>query len=250
MALKLDIELTSSQKEAMAAIPDTAWFTQVIYRNAESPLHPDCFGVHLAEKNVAKQALVNDWIARSVKGKRVLDLFSANGAFSAIAAMAGAREVVGVEFSQERIRCAEFVASTLRTDCSISFRKGDVYKIAEYYKEPFDVILCLGGLYHVADPALLLREMGGLTRECLILQTDHVLPYRGNRAKFVVRRKNWTGQGMTSIRSGYGTWHYSRKCLHELLLHGGFRVLEERQPRGWGRRRLPWYAARCEPLQG
>lgn len=250
MALKLDIDLTDSQKATMATLPATAWFTQVVYRNAESPPHPDRFGVHLATKNVAKQALVNDWIARSVKGKRVLDLFSANGAFSAIAAMAGAREVVGVEFSRERIRCAEFVASTLRTACSISFREGDVYRIAEYFEEPFDVVLCLGGLYHIADPAFLLREMGRLTRECLILQTDHVLPARGNRAKFVVRRHDWTGQGMTSSCGGDGTWHYSRDCLHELLLHGGFRVLEERRPPGWGRRRLPWYAARCEPLRG
>ena len=33
----------------------------------------------------------------------MLDLFSANEDFSIIAALAGAKEVIGVEFSQERI---------------------------------------------------------------------------------------------------------------------------------------------------
>lgn len=249
MALHLDIELTESQMETMAAIPATSWFTQIVYRNAQSPIHPDLRGVRLAEKNVMKQALVKDWIVKSVKGKRVLDLFSANGAFAFIAALAGAREVVGVEFDADRVKCAEFVASTIQTDCKITFRQGDVYKIAEYFDEPFDVALCLGGLYHIADPAFVLRQIGNLTKEHLIMQTDHVLPFRGNRAKFIVRRQDWSAQGMTSIRGGYGTWHYSPECLRELLLHGGFKVVEERQPLWWQRRRFHWYSAYCELLQ-
>ena len=59
--------------------------------------------------------MVSDWITNSVKGKRVLDLFSANGGFSLIAALAGAKEVVGVEYSQERIQCAEFVINKIRS---------------------------------------------------------------------------------------------------------------------------------------
>jgi tRNA (mo5U34)-methyltransferase len=49
-------------------------------------------------------------------------------------------------------------------------------------------------------------------------------------SKFIVRREDKTKAGMTSIRGGYGTWHYSPGCLRELLLHGGFRIIEERQP--------------------
>lgn len=245
MAMRLDIELTESEKAAMAAIPATSWFTHFIYRNAESPTHPN---MRFADNNEMKQALVQDWLVESVKGRRVLDLFSANGAFSVMAAMAGAEEVVGVEYSEDRIKCAEFVASTVRSNCRIEFKRGDVYKIEDYFDAPFDVVLCLGGLYHVADPALVLRQIGRLTKQCLILQTSQVIPTRGNVARFIVRRQDRTKVGMTSIRGGYGTWYYSPGCLRELLLHGGFKIIEERQPPRFKRRRFPWYSAYCAPL--
>lgn len=245
MAMRLDIELTESEKTSMAAIPATSWFTHFIYRNAESPTHPNA---KLVDNNEMKQALVQDWLIEAVSGKRVLDLFSANGAFSIMAAMAGAKEVVGVEHSEDRIKCAEFVASTIRSNCKIEFKRGDVYNINDYFDEPFDVVLCLGGLYHVADPAWVLRQIGHLTKERLILQTAQVIPDRGNLARFVVRRQDKTKSGMTSIRGGYGTWYYSPGCLRELLLHGGFKIIKERQPPRLKRHRFPWYAAYCSPL--
>lgn len=244
MALRLDIELSEPQKAAMAAIPAASWFTQVRYRNAASPLHPN---PALAENNKEKQALVDDWLQGAVKGKRVLDLFSGNGAFSILAALAGASEVIGVEYAEERIRCANFVASTVDSPCRIEFRQGDVYKLREYFDEPFDVVLCLGGLYHIADPAFVLRQIGDLTKERLILQTSQVLPFFGNWAKFRVRSQDRTEAGMSSIRRGYGVWYYSPRCLRELLVHGGFRVIEERRPSLLKRRRFPWYLALCSP---
>jgi predicted RNA methylase len=130
VTLRLDIDLTDEQKAAMAAIPATVWFTRVVYRNAASPLHPN-FQLH--QNNEMKQALLNDWVRKSVKGKRVLDLFCGNGAFSFIAALAGAKEVVGVDYAEERIKCARFVSGTIPLNCKINFRCGDVYKIAENF---------------------------------------------------------------------------------------------------------------------
>ena len=77
----------------MESIPATSWFTPVIWRNAASPTHPKR---RLAENNEMKQAMTADWISKAVKGKCVLDLFSANGAFSFLAAFVGAKSVVGV----------------------------------------------------------------------------------------------------------------------------------------------------------
>lgn len=163
-----------------------------------------------------------------------------------LAAQAGAREVVGVEFSPERVECARFLASTLQTDCKIDFRVGDVYRLQDDFDEAFDVVLCLGGLYHIADPAFLLRQVGQLTRERLIMQTTQVLPLPGNWAKFKVRRQKKLGK--TSVRQGYGTWFYTPGCLRELLEHGGFDIIEERRPPLAKRRRFPWYLAMCKPM--
>src|SRR6266480_2250457 len=165
MALHFDTSLSDQQKAAMESIPATSWFTPVVWRNAASPLHPNR---KLEENNQMKQAMTEDWISNAVKGKSVLDLFSANGAFSFFAAAAGAKSVVGLEYSEDRVSCARFIATTIQTDCSIEFKCGDVYKICEYFHEPFDVVLCLGGLYHIADPAFILREAGRSKMDLLI----------------------------------------------------------------------------------
>lgn len=186
MAVRIDIDITENQLAAFAEIPDTSWFTQYVFRNAVTPIHPN---PSLAQDDEMKQLMINDWIDRHVKGKRVLDLFSANGGFSIIAAIAGAKEVVGVEFSHERIQCAELVYRTIQSqlDCHIEFKKGDVYDIGSFFDEPFDVVLCLGGLYHIADPPYVLRQIASLAKERLILQTSHVLPIPGDWARFTVR---------------------------------------------------------------
>ena len=143
MAVRIDVDLSTSEIDEMAAIPSTSWFTSFEFRNSESPVHPN---QSLAVNNEMKQKMVSDWITNSVKGKRVLDLFSANGGFSLIAALAGAKEVVGVEYSQERIQCAEFVVNKIRSklNTKIEFIQGDVYDIEGFFDEPFDVVMCLG----------------------------------------------------------------------------------------------------------
>ena len=111
----------------------------------------------------------------------------------------------------------------------ITFKQGDVYRIREYFDEPFDITLCLGGLYHIADPAFVLRQARELTTDRLIVQTARVLPLPGNWARFVS-----------------GSWHCSPGSIRNVLLYAGFRILEEQQPRWRERRRFPWYAAMCE----
>ena len=247
MALTLDIELSPQQLTQMRELPDIAWFTQVRFRNAESPLHPEAV---LSANNTMKQSLVGEWLASEVRGKRVLDLFSANGAFAVAAALAGAREVVGVESDPERVRCANFLASTLPAAARPHFLCGDVYRLSEYFAEPFDLVLCFGGLYHVGDPAHVLSEIRRVTTGRMILQTSQVLPLWGNWARFRIRRRDKRTTGLSSIRGGYGTWWLSPGCLRELIEHSGFGIIEERRPPLWQRARFPWYAALCEAATG
>jgi tRNA (mo5U34)-methyltransferase len=245
--VNIDVNLTDDQIKTLAGISATSWFTKFNFLNAESPTHPHkAFTI----SNDAKQEMTQDWIKDSVKGKRVLDLFSANGGFSTMAALAGAKEVVGVEFSQDRVDCANFIASTIKplTDCKLSFIKGDVYELTSFLKEPFDVVLCLGGLYHIADIAYVLKQIESLTTERLIVQTSQIIPIPFNLAWFKVRREDKTSKGRTSIQGGSGTWHTSPSCMRELLLHGGFSVSDERLPSLTKRISRPWYVANCVPL--
>jgi len=247
LSLKFDFDLTAAEKEQMARISDKFWFTQVAWRNAASPEHPE--SKHLGANHEFKRATVLPWIRESVKGKRVLDLFCANGAFSFEAALAGAKEVVGVEFSPERVACAQFVASTFKgkTDCAIPrFLCGNAYELPRYFSEPFDIVMAFGGLYHIADPPYILTQLRALTKERLIVQTSSILNKRGNYAKFVIR-KDQTKRGLTSVVGGRGVWFFSPTCFENMLQHAGFKIVESHRPSWLKRKQFPWYSAVAEP---
>ena len=247
MSLQLDYDLTDDEKGALRDIPAASWFTQVIWRNAASPRHPRA--EELDPNNELKQALVGDWVEQHVRGKRVLDLFCANGAFSFLAAMAGASAVVGLDFSPERVECARFVAQTLagRAPCLPTFQAADVYQLAGQFDRPFDVVLCLGGLYHMADPPFILSQVRALTAGLLIVQTSSIMLRRGNWAQFCIR-SDQTHEGLTSIVGERGAWHFTVECFESFLRHARFRVLESRRPPEPQRKRFPWYCALAEPV--
>lgn len=259
MPLQIDMELNEEEIRLMRINPESSWYTQVEYKNIISPKHPSPKAEYRFE---IRKNIMNDWIEKSVRGKRVLDVFSANGAFSCIAAMSGAKEVVGVEYVDERVKCAEFISSTINTNCHMKFIKGDVYNLQEYFKEPFDVSFCFGGLHHMADPAYILRQIGKLTKEKLILDTSHILFSPFNKAKFIyedkdiiktifkwlLRKQNkmkWHG---ANFEMRGGKWYYSKSCIRELLYHGGFDIIEDRQLPFYKRFRESLYFAFCKKV--
>lgn len=245
--LTLPFLLTSDESLAMSQIAPDTWFTQVSFANAVSPRCQQA-GV-LDVNHEMKKSLMLPWIRQIVPGKRVLDLFCANGGFSIECALAGAREVVGIEFDAERVRCAQFLAGVLKRNGMVvpEFHVGDVYTLNEHSKRPFDVVLCMGGLYHIADPPYVLSQIRNLMTESLIIQTSGILPGPSNRATFVIR-EDQTSKGLTSLRGGRGVWKVSVSCFRSMLRHARLRVLQDKQPRLWQRRRFPWYCALAEPL--
>jgi tRNA (mo5U34)-methyltransferase len=210
-----------------------------------SPRHPEASV--LDANHEMKKKLMLPWIRENVPGKRVLDLFSANGAFAVECALAGAQEVVGVEFDAERVRCAEFLARVLARNgvAAPRFCVGDVYTLTQRFSRPFDIVLCMGGLYHVADPPYVLLQMRKVMKDKLIIQTSSVIPGRSNKASFLIRADR-TANGLSSIQGGMGVWTFSVSCFQAMLQHAGLRVLAEKQPEFWQRRRFPWYCAIIE----
>ena len=227
--LNLNISLTKDEFDEMSNIPRDAWFTTVKFDNG---LSPHCQEASTLDANhEMKKKLMMPWIKASIRGKRVLDLFSANGAFAFECALAGAEVVVGIEFDEDRVRCAQFVARVLRRNGMVApqFYVADVYSIADRFPHPFDVVLCMGGLYHIADPPYILTQIRKLTRDKVIVQTSGVLPGTDNRATFVIR-EDQRAKGLTSLRGGKGVWMLSVPCFQAILTHAGFRLLEQAQP--------------------
>jgi tRNA (mo5U34)-methyltransferase len=121
------------------------------------------------------------------------------------------------------------------------FETADVYELPRVVPGPFEVTLALGGLYHVADPVLVLRNLRQVTSGHLVLQTSRVLRLAGSWGKFltVTRAADVTQEG------GAGVWKLSRKALETMLRYARFEVVERLPvPRIRGRR-IPWYGAIC-----
>lgn len=248
MSLDLKVDLNAEELETLKTIPAEAWFTQVKFNNAISPRHPEA--QDLDANHEMKQTLVSTWIKELVPGKRVLDLFCANGAFAFEASLAGAREVVGLEFNQGRVDCANFVSRAFsRTKYAApTFVAGNVYKMDELFKEKFDVVMCLGGLYHIPDPPFILTQIRAVTAEHLILQTSGVLDGTGSWAKFIVREDKQK-KGLSSIVGGKGAWKFTQECLENWLLHADFKIEDNKRPSLLKRSRFPWYCAIAKPIQ-
>ena len=154
-----------------------------------------------------------------------------------------------MEWSPERVRCAEFVASTLPSNIARPrFLAASVYDLSKLDLGTFDVALCLGGLYHVPDPSYVLDQIRPLVTDTLIVQTSSILNFPGNCAQFYIRgagRKGWS-----SITVGRGAWRMTARCFENMLLHAGFSIRDSRRPRLHLRRRYPWYCALCQVLVG
>jgi tRNA (mo5U34)-methyltransferase len=247
VTLRLDVELTPDELRRVADTDPNRWFTQVAFANGASPRHPRFEA--LEANNERKRRLVLDWLQRVASGARVLDTFCANGAFSFEAARLGAERVLGVDFDPPRIECAELVSDLLAAHGWATvpeFRSGNVYELAEVTKgEEFDVVLCLGGLYHVADPVLVLHRL----REAaspgahLLFQTSRMVWVPGQWARFSVREEDRRAGGLSSHRAGAGVWELSPGAIRAMLRVAGFEVLEARRPPVAGRRKFRWFTA-------
>jgi 2-polyprenyl-3-methyl-5-hydroxy-6-metoxy-1,4-benzoquinol methylase len=247
VTVELDVELTPEELERIRSSDPRWWFTQFRFANAQSPRHPKFAA--LEANNEFKRGLVLDWLEQRVPGSTVLDTFCANGAFSFEAARMGATRVLGVDFDPPRIECAQMVAAMVAAHHWATvpeFRSGNVYELAASTGgERFGVVVCLGGLYHVADPVHVLRQLRGATQDGghLVFQTSRLTRAPGQWARFSVREEDRRETGLSSHKAGEGVWELSPGALRAMLRVAGFEVLEARRPPVAKRRKFRWFAA-------
>jgi SAM-dependent methyltransferase len=106
----------------------------------------------------------------SLEGMRVLDLGCNAGYWSLCAIEAGADFVFGIDGRQMHIDQANLVFDVYDIDRSrYEFELGNFLK---YPLGPFDLVLCLGVLYHVSSPVDLFNIMAGTGAELLVIDTE------------------------------------------------------------------------------
>jgi SAM-dependent methyltransferase len=93
---------------------------------------------------------VHDLSPRPINELRILDLACLEGIFALEFAKRGA-EVVGIEGRRSHVERASFAARALGLD-TVRFLQGDVRDLSAEAHGRFDVVLCLGILYHLDAP--------------------------------------------------------------------------------------------------
>jgi SAM-dependent methyltransferase len=107
----------------------------------------------------------------SLAGKRVLDLGCNAGFWSLAAIDAGADFVFGIDGRQMHIDQANLVFDAMGVEPNrYRFQQSDIFHL-EPQEEPFDIVLCLGLLYHVSKPFELMERMATWNDDLLVIDT-------------------------------------------------------------------------------
>lgn len=187
-------------------------------------MEPGVTGV--AEARVGRIARLATDLAGPAEGLRVLDLGCYEGAFSVELALRGA-EVVGVDAREAHVAKARFAAEALGLQ-RMRVLHADVRTLADLELGEFDVVLCLGLLYHLPaeEAAALTAAVHRHTRRFAIFETQVGLtgPERvriGGHEYRGIRYPEDTTQPGASVENPESFWP-TRPSLLNLLTDSGF----------------------------
>ena len=107
----------------------------------------------------------------SLVGKRVLDLGCNAGFWSLQAIEAGADFVLGVDGRRMHVEQADLVFEAKRVERSrYRFEEANIF--THEFAEQFDVVLCLGLMYHISKPVELFEIFEGVGADVVVIDTS------------------------------------------------------------------------------
>lgn len=138
-------------------------------------------GVFGDEWRVARVVQLAEDLLGSVTGLRVLDLACLEGIYAVEFALRGAR-VVGVEGREANLARARFAQQALGLD-SLELVRDDVRNLGRERYGQFDLVLCIGILYHLDAPDVvaLVEQVGAVSTGLAIFDTHVALAPRTTR---------------------------------------------------------------------
>lgn len=124
------------------------------------------------ERLRARHEAIIETNAARLRGASVLDIASHDGRWSFAALHAGARHVTGVEARLEHVERAHAIFSDAGIDLDrYHFHIGDVFERSDLFERQYDVVLCLGFLYHTTRQLELLAMIRKAGAPLLIVDT-------------------------------------------------------------------------------
>jgi tRNA (mo5U34)-methyltransferase len=152
---------------------EPAWMYSWDLGDARTPtLHPFLENVHRT-----RAALIEEDVRAALEAAgpdaRALDLACCEGWFGHKLLEWGAAEVLGVDIRAQSIRRAELVRDHVGIDPErLRFETADVFALDPGELGTFDVVLCVGLIYHVEHPMGVLRLARALTSGLCVVESQ------------------------------------------------------------------------------
>ena len=185
--------------------------------------------------------IVSDTARRPLESLRLLDLACHEGIYAIEFARHGAR-VVGIEGREAHIEKAKFVKEALSLD-NLNVFQDDVRNLSEEKYGSFDVVLCLGILYHldVPDVFSFIERIGEVCNDIAIIDTRIAfgptesytykgIEYLGHRIQEGHHQNDTTYEKMKRYWASLDnltSFHLSRISLYCMLCRVGFTSVYE-----------------------
>ncbi len=148
-------------------------------------------------------------------GKTVLDVGCNAGYYSFVAKRRGAERVLGVELDPHCFRQAQYLSNLLGID--VQFINDDAHNV-DAGLGTFDIVICTGLIYHIADPTNVLSKLSAVSTDTLLIESAFLLdPALSSMARFI--------EG-TYMDDSTNWWVYGPRCLEGMVRAAGFQSAE------------------------
>lgn len=151
------LSVTREQAEALVASRPWWYHRFEIFPGVITP------GVYDPRETLERLRLPAD-----LRGQRILEIGPADGYFTKQLTIRGA-SVTALDYVEKDF-CGFSVMEQLH-GAAFDFRRGNIYDISRLGFQPFDLVLCLGVLYHLPDMLRALNILRGICGERLIVET-------------------------------------------------------------------------------
>jgi tRNA (mo5U34)-methyltransferase len=171
-ARRLPAKATSAQElKARVTALGTWMYRFDLGHGVETALHDE----YLDSIHRTRWQMILPELQKTFQGRwdktRVLDSACNEGWFSFEVAKLGAREVVGFDAREENIRKAELVQ--VQTGASrVAFHVDNIFDVNPERYGTYDLVMCLGLMYHLEDPMGALRRLRSVATEFCVIETE------------------------------------------------------------------------------
>lgn len=139
-------------------------------RRTPSALPPEVLPIHQTRLGMVMEAVKGHFGAR-LPQIRAIDVGCHEGYYSVALAREGVKSVLGVDVREANLARARFVGQTLGL-ANVEWRQGDCEDLRVEDTGEFELCLFLGLLYHLENPMRCLRNIGRVTREVCVIETQ------------------------------------------------------------------------------